>query len=172
MKLTTLSAATLITFATIGDEARDILAVRHIMGHAGSDIADAYREKISGDRLRAVAEHVGGWLFPQTMAQRKATRSRPAKPQTKKGVQAAPKSDPAAEKARKEEIQGVFVVQGEKALFRKVETGITGATDIEVLNGLKDGEQIVTGSYQVIRTLRNEAKVKVDNRAPTTKSGS
>ena len=41
--------------------------------------------------------------------------------------------DPVAEKARKEEIQGVFVVTGEKAEFRKVETGITGATDIEVL---------------------------------------
>jgi HlyD family secretion protein len=44
-----------------------------------------------------------------------------------------------------------------------VETGITGATDIEVLSGLKDTDEIVTGSYKVIRTIRNEAKVKVDN---------
>ena len=73
----------------------------------------------------------------------------------KKGVQAAAKPDPAAEKARKEEIQGVFVVQGGKAEFRKVDTGITGATDIEVLSGLKDGDEIVTGSYKVIRTIRN-----------------
>ncbi|HZO55303.1 MAG TPA: efflux RND transporter periplasmic adaptor subunit [Bryobacteraceae bacterium] len=84
----------------------------------------------------------------------------------KSGVQAAAKSDPAAEKARKEEIQGVFVVQAEKAVFRNVETGITGATDIEVLNGLKEGEQIITGSYKVIRTLKNETKVKIDNKAP------
>ena len=55
---------------------------------------------------------------------------------------------------------------GEKAEFRKVETGITGATDIEVLSGLKEGDEIVTGSYQVIRTMRNEAKIKVDNKAP------
>ena len=47
-----------------------------------------------------------------------------------------------------------------------METGITGATDIEVLSGLKEGDQIVTGSYQVIRTIRNEAQVKVDNKAP------
>ncbi len=53
-----------------------------------------------------------------------------------------------------------------KAEFRKVDTGITGATDIEVLNGLKDGDQIVTGTYQVIRTIKNGAKVKVDNKAP------
>jgi HlyD family secretion protein len=74
--------------------------------------------------------------------------------------------DPAAEKARKEEIQGVFVIAGEKAEFHKVDTGITGATDIEVLNGLKEGDQIITGSYKIIRTLRNDAKIKVDNKAP------
>jgi HlyD family secretion protein len=74
---------------------------------------------------------------------------------------------PAEEKARKEELTGVFVIEGEKAVFRKVETGITGATDIEVVSGLKDGEQIITGSYKVIRTLRNQAKVKVDNKTAT-----
>jgi HlyD family secretion protein len=47
-----------------------------------------------------------------------------------------------------------------------VETGITGSTDIEVLNGLKQGDQVITGSYQVIRTIRNDAKIKVDNKAP------
>jgi HlyD family secretion protein len=66
----------------------------------------------------------------------------------------------------KAEVQGVFVVNGEKAEFRKVDTGITGSTDIEILYGLKPGDQIVTGSYQVIRTIKNDAKVKVDNKAP------
>jgi HlyD family secretion protein len=78
----------------------------------------------------------------------------------------APPTNPAVLKAMKEELQGVFVVQGEKAVFKVVGTGITGATDIEVTSGLKDGDQIVTGSYQVIRTLRNDAKVKVDNKVP------
>ncbi len=88
------------------------------------------------------------------------------KPGSTSTAQAATRPDPAAEKARKEEIQGVFVVNAGKAEFRKVETGITGATDIEVLNGLKTGDQIVTGSYQVIRTIKNGAMVKVDNKAP------
>ena len=79
-------------------------------------------------------------------------------------AEAAVKVDPAAEKARKEELQGVFVVANGKATFRKVETGITGATDIEVLSGLNEGEQIVTGTYQVIRTIANDAQVKVDNK--------
>lgn len=73
-------------------------------------------------------------------------------------------TDPASLKAAKEELQGVFVVHAGKAQFREVKTGISGATDIEVLSGLKDGDQIVTGSYQVIRTIRNDAKVKVDNK--------
>ena len=79
---------------------------------------------------------------------------------------AARPMDPAAQKAAKQELQGVFVVRNGKAEFREVKTGITGATDIEVLNGLKEGDEIVTGSYQVIRTIRNEAKVKVDNKPP------
>jgi HlyD family secretion protein len=90
------------------------------------------------------------------------------KPTGKRGPapEVAAKPDPAAEKAKKEEVQGVFVIQGEKAVFQKVDTGITGATDIEVLNGLKEGDQIITGTYQVIRTIKNEAQIKVDNKAP------
>ena len=82
------------------------------------------------------------------------------------------KLDPAAQKARKEELTGVFVVENGKARFRKVDTGITGATDIEVTGGLKEGDQIVTGSYQVIRTIRNETQVKVDNKPPVTEQKS
>jgi len=88
-------------------------------------------------------------------------------PEQKPGnVQAAANADPVKAKKDKEELQGVFVVKGEKAEFREVKTGITGATDIEVLSGVKDGEEIITGSYKIIRTLRNQAKVKVDNKAP------
>ncbi len=85
-------------------------------------------------------------------------------PEKKKGSVQASNTSPADMKARKEEIQGVFVINGQKAEFRKVETGITGASDIEVLSGLKEGDEIITGSYKLIRTLRNEAKVRVDNK--------
>jgi HlyD family secretion protein len=69
-------------------------------------------------------------------------------------------------KKDKEEIQGVFVIKNKKAEFRKVETGVTGTTNIEVKDGLKPGDEIVTGSYKVLRTLRNGASVKIDNSAP------
>lgn len=65
---------------------------------------------------------------------------------------------------KKEEIQGVFVVlPNKKAEFRKVETGITGSTDIEVKSGLKENEEIITGAYKVLRTIKNNTSVKIDN---------
>ena len=67
---------------------------------------------------------------------------------------------------KKDEVQGVFVVNGKKAVFRPVDTGISGITDIEITKGLQEGDQIVVGSYKALRTLKPEATVKVDNSAP------
>jgi HlyD family secretion protein len=67
---------------------------------------------------------------------------------------------------KKDEVQGVFVVNGKKAAFRPVETGISGVTDIEITKGLQAGDEIVVGSYKALRTLKPEASVKVDNTAP------
>ncbi|MBZ5603636.1 MAG: secretion protein HlyD, partial [Acidobacteriia bacterium] len=71
-----------------------------------------------------------------------------------------------SDKSMNEELQGVFAIVDGRAEFRKVETGITGATDIEAISGLNEGDQIITGSYKVIRTIRNQARVKIDNRPP------
>src|SRR5271165_5952234 len=73
----------------------------------------------------------------------------------------------------KEELQGVFLIKNKKdAVFVPVTTGISGTTDIEVTGGLKEGEEIVTGSYKVLRTLRNGANVKVDNATTVKKEES
>ncbi len=92
-------------------------------------------------------------------------------PNKNQGVEAASKVDPAAEKAKKEELQGVFVIRNGRAVFAQVDTGISGTTDIEVLSGLNDGDRIVTGPYKVIRSLRNDVRIKVDNKPPVTGSG-
>jgi HlyD family secretion protein len=73
---------------------------------------------------------------------------------------------PAPGDPKKEEVQGVFVVNGKKAVFRPIETGISGVTDIEVTKGLQPGDEIVIGSYKALRTLKPASKVKVDNSAP------
>ena len=82
----------------------------------------------------------------------------------KDAVQAASPAVPAAK--AKEEVQGVFVIRNKKAEFQAVETGVAGTTDIEVTKGLDPGAEIITGSYKVLRTLKNGAAVKVDNSAP------
>jgi len=80
---------------------------------------------------------------------------------------AAPAAKDVASKAKKnDDMQGVFVVRNKKALFVPVTTGITGTTDIEVLDGLKEGDEVITGSYKVLRTLRPGSGVKIDNTVP------
>src|ERR1700722_1659017 len=70
-------------------------------------------------------------------------------------------------------VQGVYVLQSDhkktRANFVPIATGVTGATDIEVLSGLKDGDEIVTGRYRILRTLKSGTAVKIDNsvEAPT-----
>jgi HlyD family secretion protein len=73
---------------------------------------------------------------------------------------------PAPTDPKKDEVQGVFVVHGKEAIFRPVETGIAGVTDIEVTKGLQAGDEIVIGSYKALRTLKPESSIKVDNTAP------
>jgi len=81
--------------------------------------------------------------------------------------------------AKTNPVQGVFVVQKDahgklRATFVPVTTGITGSTDIEVLSGLNNGEEIVTGPYKTLRDLKPGALIKRDKSAPivTTSSSS
>ncbi len=61
-----------------------------------------------------------------------------------------------------EEVEGVFVVNDRQAHFRRIETGLLGETHIEITEGLDEGEVVVTGSYKTLRTLKDEAQVKVE----------
>jgi len=64
-------------------------------------------------------------------------------------------------------VQGVYLLAKDdnrlRVRFVPVTTGITGTTDIEVLTGLKQDDEIVTGHYKVLRTLRSGIAVKRDN---------
>jgi HlyD family secretion protein len=80
---------------------------------------------------------------------------------------AAPALKEVASKGKKEDdVQGVFVIRNKKAVFVPVSTGITGTTDIEVIDGLKEGDEVITGSYKVLRSLRPGSSVKIDNTVP------
>jgi HlyD family secretion protein len=105
----------------------------------------------------------------QALTIRQRSELEPEKKSKEASVQAASltKGNP------KEELQGVFVLKNKKeVVFVPVTTGISGTTDIEVTNGLKEGDEIVTGSYKVLRTLRNGASVKIDNTTGSKKEES
>jgi HlyD family secretion protein len=65
-------------------------------------------------------------------------------------------------KGKAQEKEGVFVVVKGEVSFKPIKTGILGESDVEVLEGLADGDEIVIGSYKTLRTLADKAKVKVE----------
>ncbi len=70
-----------------------------------------------------------------------------------------------------DEVQGVFVIRNGKAVFVPVKTGITGVSDIEVTSGLNQGDEIITGSYEVLRTIRPGASVKLEKKPAGQEAG-
>jgi HlyD family secretion protein len=97
----------------------------------------------------------------------------PPAPASNGNVEAASTSSP---NPKAKPIQGVYVVQKDahgkqRAKFIPVTTGITGATDIEVLSGLSDGQEIVTGPYKTLRGLKDGALLKKDTEKPLAPVG-
>ena len=68
-------------------------------------------------------------------------------------------------------VQGVFEIKNFngklRAVFVPVSTGITGATDIEVVSGLTEGQEIVTGPFKTMRALKGGQLLKRDDAKPT-----
>jgi len=79
---------------------------------------------------------------------------------------AAREGDTVTQMAREkgQEKDGVFVVDGEKAHFKPVKTGIMGETDIEITEGIGEGQTIVTGSYKTLRNLKDDARIKTEQK--------
>lgn len=73
---------------------------------------------------------------------------------------ATPTPTPEVGANKPKDIKGVYVLTGNKVKFVEIETGITSQTDIEVTNGIKAGDEVVTGPSRILRTLRDGATVK------------
>lgn len=64
----------------------------------------------------------------------------------------------------KKELEGVFVIREGKAIFQPVKTGIAGEKYFEVLSGLKEGDQVITGPFSSVRTLADGDAVKLETK--------
>lgn len=67
-----------------------------------------------------------------------------------------------SQRATTKELEGVFLLRDGRARFCPVKTGITGDMDIELLAGLDVGAEVVSGPYQVLRTLKEWDRIAID----------
>jgi HlyD family secretion protein len=71
------------------------------------------------------------------------------------------KGEKKGKKKEKEEVEGVFLIVDGRAKFVQVATGIADQQNIEIVSGIDEDDQVVTGSYKILRTLKDGDKVKV-----------
>ena len=65
---------------------------------------------------------------------------------------------------RPKTVRGVYVLDGNRAKFLEVETGITGESDIQITAGLSEGQEIITGPSRILNTLKEDDIVKKQTR--------
>jgi HlyD family secretion protein len=63
-----------------------------------------------------------------------------------------PGTPPPATPAKEQE--GVFLMEGGKAVFKPITTGLLGELAVEVTEGLKEGETLITGPFRELRNLK------------------
>jgi len=71
-------------------------------------------------------------------------------------------SSDAEPEQEKQEFEGVYKLEEGKAVFTPVETGILSGTLIEIVAGLEAEEEIISGPFKVLRTLKDNDPVKKD----------
>jgi len=64
-------------------------------------------------------------------------------------------------KKEKKETEGIFIVDKGRVKFVKVQTGVADQQNIEIVSGIKEKDMVVTGSYKILRTLKDGDKVKI-----------
>ncbi|MGB2696287.1 MAG: efflux RND transporter periplasmic adaptor subunit [Candidatus Zixiibacteriota bacterium] len=74
------------------------------------------------------------------------------------------------EKEEKKDIEGIFVIENEKAKFVPVETGISDEQNIEIMSGLREKDEIIIGPYKTLRTIKDGNKVKVTKKSKDKKA--
>ena len=121
---------------------------------ADVEVTTATRDSVLLVPIQAVVVRTPDELTP-------ASKHRGKKKKSDKDAAAATTANKDGGKPK--EIRGVFVMGKEGAVsFRKVTTGLSSDTDYEVNGDLKPGEKIVTGPFRVLRTLKPEQRVRVE----------
>ena len=155
--------------ATTSQEAKDFKVVVTLL-EPSSDLKPGLSTTskiMTAARSNVLAIPIQALTIREVEKEKEEPKTTPASPGTAK---AAGNNGPPTEgtsvssrTSKKKEQQGVFILRDGKAFFVPVTTGITGQTEIEVLSGLREGDEIITGSYKTLRTIKTDTKVRVDN---------
>jgi HlyD family secretion protein len=126
-----------------------------------ASITTATRQKVLSVPIQAMAARevvldAKGQIIREPRDPKDKRRRRPASD----AAQAAPAPELKPGQTRKE-IEGVFVFKNNESTFMPVRVGIAGDKYFEVVTGLKDGEQVITGPFNSVRNLKDGDEVKV-----------
>jgi HlyD family secretion protein len=154
------------------EEAKDFKVVVTLDQLPGEDL-DGLRPGLSTTAKITVAKRAGILTIPiQALVQRDPALEKTLAANNGKPPAAQASAVGDASTAQPQLSQGVYVLSTSTGKLRvnfiPVTTGVTGATDIEVLSGLAAGDEIVTGRYQILRALKSGTPVKRDNSTPPT----
>jgi HlyD family secretion protein len=123
---------------------------------ASVDVTTKHRDNILNVPIQAV------------VMREEKTDSLKLKKEKGEGAMASEDSASAKEEGKKKkdkkEIEGVFIIDKGRAKFVKVETGIADQQNIEIVSGIAENDMIVTGSYKILRTLKDGDKVKISKK--------
>lgn len=67
---------------------------------------------------------------------------------------------PAGGDEKPRDLEGVFLLEDGRAKFVEVKTGITGESEIQIVSGLSEGQEVITGPSKVLNTLKDDTRVK------------
>ena len=152
--------------ATSSDEAKDFKVVVVI-----DNPPPGVRPGLSATAKVTTATRKDAVAVPIQAVTQRMRRELEEKPPSAKGNSGAAVAAVSAKEMEKgkEELQGVFVVRDGRAYFAQIENGIMSASDMEILKGIQPGDTIVTGPFSVLRTLKNNTKIRIET-APATPS--
>ena len=71
--------------------------------------------------------------------------------------------------AKPVEEEGVYVVENSRVKFQPVVKGIAGGMNMEIVSGLAEGQEIVSGPYSALRELKDGVLIKAEEKAAAPK---
>ena len=152
------------------EEAKDFKVIVTLDGLSGADgsVPDELRPGLSATAKITTARRLNAIVIPiQALVQRDPTEEKTLAENAGKPNAHVSATATTTATTKPVLVQGVYIVKDDhrkqRVFFVPVTTGVTGATDIEVLSGVSPGQTIVTGRYKVLRTLKSGTAVKPDN---------